>query len=105
MTEENDDDEYDEPVDYKATDFGCNDEEFQCVDNTCISVNQLCDNKDDCPDGSDEMRCPFMTGSTNWEGSFPDQSTASTVSGPNVTTEEYEGDASLNKQHGCGFFQ
>ena len=44
---------------FSITDFKeqCMDHEFQCKNNMCISVDYVCDDKDDCYDGSDETNC------------------------------------------------
>jgi hypothetical protein len=34
---------------------------FKCRDQTCISKGYLCDNENDCPDGSDEVNCNTFT--------------------------------------------
>ncbi|XP_076348456.1 uncharacterized protein LOC143246123 isoform X2 [Tachypleus tridentatus] len=36
---------------------GCATEAFECNDGTCLSKSVVCDEKWDCPDGSDEARC------------------------------------------------
>ena len=44
---------------FSITDFQeqCMAHEFQCENNMCISVDYVCDEKDDCNDGSDETNC------------------------------------------------
>ena len=34
--------------------------EWRCQNNTCINNTQLCDRRNDCPDGSDEEFCNFI---------------------------------------------
>ena len=40
-----------------AADRTCSEEEYECVDGTCISSSWKCDQDVDCPDGSDEDDC------------------------------------------------
>lgn len=35
----------------------CRGDEFQCGDGTCVSAIKLCNQEQDCPDGSDEAGC------------------------------------------------
>lgn len=35
----------------------CQEEEFTCLDQSCIPLNQRCDEREDCEDGSDEFEC------------------------------------------------
>ena len=39
----------------------CGLDEFQCLDETCILLSYMCDGKDDCANGEDEMGCPSTT--------------------------------------------
>uniref|UniRef100_A0A8C4EP09 Low density lipoprotein receptor b n=1 Tax=Dicentrarchus labrax TaxID=13489 RepID=A0A8C4EP09_DICLA len=39
----------------------CNADEFQCANGQCISNSFVCDNDNDCSDGSDEASCPKPT--------------------------------------------
>jgi len=38
----------------------CNDEEFNCLDGTCVSMNGRCDGNVDCDDRSDELECAII---------------------------------------------
>lgn len=39
--------------------FSCTNDEFQCLDDSCISLAFKCDGEQDCEDNSDEMNCDF----------------------------------------------
>lgn len=39
----------------------CKEHQFSCSDGSCIGVQQRCDMELDCPSGSDEMACDFLT--------------------------------------------
>ena len=38
----------------------CLDDQFTCVDGTCVSLEQRCDLTRDCADGTDETNCPLV---------------------------------------------
>ncbi|KAG0704991.1 Low-density lipoprotein receptor 1 [Chionoecetes opilio] len=38
----------------------CQEDQFTCVDGTCVSLEQRCDLTRDCKDGSDETSCPLV---------------------------------------------
>ena len=38
-------------------DYGCNADEFMCMNGNCIYASWECDNYDDCGDNSDEEHC------------------------------------------------
>jgi hypothetical protein len=44
--------------------FRCSEGEFECSDETCISLGWKCDRQVDCSDGSDESDCGRYHGST-----------------------------------------
>ena len=37
--------------------IGCGADTFECGDGTCIPMAYVCDNENDCDDGSDETYC------------------------------------------------
>ena len=37
--------------------FQCDESEFGCFDGSCIMLSKVCDEIDDCDDGSDEKNC------------------------------------------------
>lgn len=40
------------------SDFTCREDQFKCIQNAkCIDQDFVCDNEEDCPDGSDETGC------------------------------------------------
>ncbi|XP_054083346.1 uncharacterized protein LOC105216648 [Zeugodacus cucurbitae] len=43
----------------KAPANTCAPHQLRCVSGKCITVNQLCDKKIDCPDGADELMCVY----------------------------------------------
>jgi len=42
----------------------CKDDEFHCTNGQCVSTSFVCDNDNDCSDGSDEATCPKPTCNT-----------------------------------------
>ncbi|XP_022097778.1 MAM and LDL-receptor class A domain-containing protein 1-like isoform X1 [Acanthaster planci] len=41
-----------------VTGVPCNDNQFQCSNSLCVDATSVCDFRDDCMDGSDELNCP-----------------------------------------------
>ncbi|KAK7084795.1 hypothetical protein SK128_007057 [Halocaridina rubra] len=49
----------------------CQDYKFSCSDGTCINLQQRCDLETDCPDGTDEVGCYFLTLPKGYDGLIP----------------------------------
>uniref|UniRef100_A0A1I8MLG0 FZ domain-containing protein n=1 Tax=Musca domestica TaxID=7370 RepID=A0A1I8MLG0_MUSDO len=53
-----------EPPQEKVVAAVCAPHELRCVSGKCITVNQLCDRINDCPDGFDELMCVYKDRTT-----------------------------------------
>ena len=53
-------------IDRKLTLTLCNFQQFNCIDGSCISIDERCDGKVNCKDGSDEDECKSFTTSLGY---------------------------------------
>ncbi|XP_068240113.1 uncharacterized protein [Palaemon carinicauda] len=49
----------------------CHKEQFSCNEGSCVSINARCNFETDCPDGSDELGCNFLTLAPSYDASDP----------------------------------
>lgn len=50
-----------------ANETTCAPDEFRCLSGLCIPEDFLCDEKNDCPDGSDELHCNITCPEHHWQ--------------------------------------
>ena len=50
----------------------CDDEEeYNCADGTCVRIEDRCNGKNDCPDGSDEQNCTVIVVESSYIRDYP----------------------------------